>query len=296
MTTTSNDIRPATATSLQVTIDSLSTTISRLADIQSKVGDAITAVQIESDGLKFDIDNITKDLAANPVPASPIPVVVIPPPTPAPAPTTNMKPGDWLDRYGVANSGGTFKFDDTGLTFGPKPIGASSLTAAGLAIFKPAGAVKAFTNMTAEVEFTLVKQLRTPNGNLWECFWLFTNYADNADLTKTTNAFVFKSNHLQIETCSGHVQETWLYEGGTGCLVGVRQKVKVQIIGQTMTVWINGAQVLSKTLNGAPCTSVKDDGRTLTTAPGYLYSNPGSIGLYCEDALITVHNCTVTAV
>lgn len=242
--------------------------------------------------LDNDVTKLSADILANPVPASPK-LVVVPPP---PAPTTNMKAADWQDRYGVATSGGTFKFDADGLTFGPKPIGTGSSTSAALAIFKPAGIAKTFGSMVAEFEFTLKQQLRLPSGNLWETFWLFTNYADNPDFTKICNAFVFKPNHLQIETCSGHVQETWLYEGGPGCPVGVRQKAKVQIVGQTMTVWMNGVQVLVKTMTGEACTSVKDDGRTMTTAPGWLYSSAGAIGLYNEDAVVTVHNFTVTAV
>lgn len=246
-------------------------------------------------------DSVTKPKpspSASPSPAptpapSPTPRPT-PTPSPSPVPVAGMNPADWKLQYGS-----TFQFSAEGLLFGPRAIGSGSGTSAAMVIYRPSDAAESggryVGNYIAEMDVTLVQQLRTPAGNAWETFWFVSHYLYNPDLTKVMNAVVPKPNGLQVETCSGRVQETWLDTLSSPTFpLGQKYRLKVQVLGQTISVWKDSVLVYQRTLNGSvTCTSVSDSG-VMSKAPCWLYSQPGAIALYNEDALVRVNNFKLT--
>lgn len=134
-----------------------------------------------------------------------------------------------------------------------------------------------------ELEVRTEEQLRTPTPNPWEVFWIFFNYNSiGPGLANETNYFIFKPNGEG----SGGYELGRAFEGGDEqyffdfdpivqyyYTIGDTYQLRVEKIGQSLSVSINGVLVLVQ------------EG---TTWPDQFYDIPGSLGLYTEDAIVRI--------
>lgn len=126
-----------------------------------------------------------------------------------------------------------------------------------------------------EVEYTLNAQLRTPAPNPWETFWLFTNYQPWPS-GKATNYVTVKTNGFEAGKAWSHEEQSFAATAPTPTLKAgesARLRVKVLPYGG-FHVYFNG--------------------RFIADVPAdRLYSHAGKLGLYVEDARVTVSSVRV---
>jgi hypothetical protein len=141
-----------------------------------------------------------------------------------------------------------------------------------------AGLVKsltAFGNVDSTVKVKTVSQLRTPKPNAWEVGWVLWDYTDD------THFYYFtpKPNGWELgkEDPAYPGAQRFLATGSSPTYpIGRWYTVRVRQVSNTITVWVNGAQVVSFTDTQRP----------------YL---TGSLGLYNEDSQVRFESVTVNA-
>jgi hypothetical protein len=143
--------------------------------------------------------------------------------------------------------------------------------------------IPTFGDLDLKVQMKTVMQLRTDSNsssldaasapNPWEVAWLLWHYTDNVHfyyITLKTNGW-----ELGKEDPNYNGNQRFLTSGPAGYTVGVWNTVRVRQVGNSITVFVDGAQL----------TSFVDDERPYTS---------GSIGLYTEDAYVRFDNITVS--
>jgi hypothetical protein len=142
--------------------------------------------------------------------------------------------------------------------------------------------VPTFGDLDLTVQMKTVMQLRTNsnspfNGasapNPWEVAWLLWHYTDNVHFYY----IALKTNGWELgkEDPNYNGNQRFLTSGSVGYPPGVWNTVRVRQVGNSITVFVDGAQL----------TSFVDDERPYTS---------GSIGLYTEDAYVHFDNVMVS--
>jgi len=135
--------------------------------------------------------------------------------------------------------------------------------------------VGSFGDSDTTVLVKTVAQLRTPTPNSWEVGWVLWHYTDDShfyyfipkptgwELGKEDPAYPGAQRFLATGTDTRYPINRWY-------------TVRVRQVANTMTVWVNGAQVVSFTDTERP----------------YLL---GAVGLYNEDSQVRFDSLTVNA-
>jgi hypothetical protein len=180
--------------------------------------------------------------------------------------------GQWLSAFsGYGQSG--IESDGTHgnvLTLSPAASTSPSETHAALV---HSAATFADTDITLDMR--TLQQLRSGSApNPWETGWVLWHYADNTHFYY----FIPKPNGWELgkEDPAYPGAQRFLAAGSSPSFVtGPWNTVHVRQVGNSITVWVNGAQVVSFTDNERPYSS-------------------GSLGLYTEDAHVHFDNIDVT--
>jgi hypothetical protein len=133
-------------------------------------------------------------------------------------------------------------------------------------------------NLYGDLDLTVraktVQQLRTPVANPWETAWALWRYTD--DLHFYYVALKTNGWELGKEDPAYPGAQRYLATGSSPTFsVGTWYSVRVSQIGATITVSIDGREIVSFTDSERPYTS-------------------GSIGLYCEDAYVRFDDASLT--
>ena len=183
---------------------------------------------------------------------------------------------DWNVVY---NGYGNITFNDGSVTLFPKASTTSQETHAALVITK-----QNYTSYNVSITANTVKQLRedsTPNP--WEVFWVFFNYESVGSTGKNTNYFILKTNGVELGTASQSVAQQFLYTNNNPQL-SINTYYQYNLIfnkdlnGGNVDIYINQTHIVN----------YKND-----QSQKKLYTFPGSIGLYCEDSMVTITDFSI---
>ncbi len=200
-------------------------------------------------------------------------------PSPDPSPTEStdctitLQTDSWevlYDGYGEV-----ILDEENGFLLEPEAVSDPNETKAALVTsINPAGCD--FQDFRLTVVVTTEEQLRTPTPNGWEVFWIFFNYQPEENLEKTTNYFIYKPNGIELGRAFDSIGQYFLFTDSEPTLtIGESNEFVLEKVGGNLTVWIDGTQVLNY---------------SSTTLPDALYDQPGSIGLYTEDARVVIES------
>ena len=157
------------------------------------------------------------------------------------------------------------------MTQTPKVATQPSVTHASLAT-----STTSFEDIDLTVRMRTVSQLRTGSApNPWEVPWLLWHYTDNYHFYYV----ILKPNGWELgkEDPAYPGAQRFLATGGGSFAVGPWYTVRVRQVGNTMTVWANGTELVTFTDNERPYAS-------------------GRLGLYNEDSHVHFDDVVVRAV
>ncbi|MBV9041124.1 MAG: DUF1080 domain-containing protein [Acidimicrobiia bacterium] len=180
--------------------------------------------------------------------------------------------GQWVSAFsGYGQSG--IESDGTHgnvLTLSPAASASPSETHAALV-----RSASTFGDTDLTVDMRTVQQLRSGSAaNPWETGWVLWHYGDNTHFYY----FIPKPNGWELgkEDPAYPGAQRFLAAGSSpSYAVGPWNTVRVRQVGNSITVWVNGSQIVSFTDNERPYSS-------------------GSLGLYTEDAHVHFDNIAVT--
>ena len=135
--------------------------------------------------------------------------------------------------------------------------------------------VARFGDMDATVRYKTVQQLRTPTPNKWEVGWVLWHHTDDTHFYY----FVAKPNGWELgkEDPAYPGAQRYLATGSNVTFpIHTWYTVRVRQVASTITVWVNGTQIVSFTDTQRPYTL-------------------GSVGLYNEDSQVRFDSVTVNA-
>lgn len=194
----------------------------------------------------------------------------VPKKEPAAQPPLSLKTTDWDLAY--AGFGSVDFFPPSEVVLSSRRTNSPQLTHGALVLSKrefPGGGYE------VDVEYTLNAQHRSPAPNPWETFWLFTNYQP-WESGKATNYVLVKPNGFEAGKAWGFENQSFAATSEYPTLKpGQRARLRVRILPYgDMHVFFNE--------------------RFIAVVPGdQLYAHTGKLGLYAEDARVTVHTVTV---
>lgn len=193
--------------------------------------------------------------------------------------------GKWHDRYNGYGSAGVTTdkvtgknvfYEKPGIANSPSTINPDGKTTSGTHSALVLSTQK-WQNFKLSLDMRTNQQLRQGTPNSWEVAWVMFRFADDWHhyyfVLKTTGIeFGKKDTNCQCE------QQVFLYTANSPIVrLGEWEHVDIQVIGNHITVWLNGTKVVDKV----------DD-----TMSSVLSS--GAIGLYSEDASVNYANVHVT--
>lgn len=127
-----------------------------------------------------------------------------------------------------------------------------------------------------EITAKTLSQLRQPNPNPFEVFWILFNYIIASNGKKESNYFILKPNGIEIGTMKDELGQTFIStENDPKLMLGMDTRYKLIKRGQKLSVHINNNHV-------------KDFDYTNSPANKQLYNHNGKIGLYSEDSRVLV--------
>lgn len=135
-----------------------------------------------------------------------------------------------------------------------------------------------FTHKDFIIEITAktLSQLRQPNPNPFEVFWILFNYVIASNGKKEANYFILKTNGIEIGTMKDELGQTFLStENDPKLALGMDTRYKLIKRGQKLSVYINNNHV-------------KDFDYSSNPLNKQLYNHNGKIGLYSEDSQVIV--------
>ncbi len=182
-----------------------------------------------------------------------------------------MTSDNWSISY---TGGGEVRFDAFSheLTMQPKVPGSSQETFASLVLLK----AKPLENYVVRLEVSTLAQLRTESPNSWEVFWFFGNYRPTSDGKKEANYFILKpQSGVELGTVFDEVGQSFVKTASEPTLQ-LGEKIELIIIKRPNVFRVYRDRVIVMDYlqeSGGP----------------QLYSHPGLLGLYSEDALVRVH-------
>ncbi|KAJ5079501.1 hypothetical protein M0811_14482 [Anaeramoeba ignava] len=180
---------------------------------------------------------------------------------------------DWEIEY---TGYGSITFDQGKVTLIPQASISSGETHAGLVLSK---------QTWAEFKVTVIaktnSQLRTPTPNSWEVFWLFFNYKRIGN-EKETNYFILKTNGIELGTASETVAQNFLETDSTPTInLGQNYQYTVEMKNGLLNIWIDSNLV------------IQDYDFIQSNPDKNLYTFKGMIGLYTEDASVTISDFNI---
>lgn len=182
----------------------------------------------------------------------------------------SLSPENWDVIY---DGFGSVAFESDKIVLAPKAATAPGETHAALVLSSKTQdcPVKDFD---VTIKATTLKQLRSGRPNPWEVFWIFFNYNPQAS-GKTTNYFILKTNGIELGKALAQVGQIFLVTKEVPKLeIGREIKYRLRKTGAKIVISINDEEVLL--YEEADSESKK------------IYDQPGSIGLYTEDAIVEV--------
>jgi len=178
--------------------------------------------------------------------------------------------GNWVLTYGANGVELDATKGSNVLSLSPKASTSAGETHASLA-----NSVASFGDLDLSTWLTTKQQLRTPAPNPWEVGWVLWHYTDDTHFYY----FLPKTNGWELgkEDPAYPGAQRFLATGSSPAFpVGVPYTVRVRQVGSTMTVWVNGTQIVTFTDSQRPYPS-------------------GSLGMYTEDAHVHFDDVVVRA-
>lgn len=178
----------------------------------------------------------------------------------------SLKKDNWINQY--PNSGKvSFKEKKNIISMVPKVALVSATTHASLVLSK--FDIKS-ENFDIIVDYKNDRALREKDPNPWEVFWLFFNYVPGLHHTKTTNYVIAKPNGLEVGRAAKEIDQVYVK---TSELVSAKfnqwHRLRVQKQGEIVKFYFDKIYIFE-------------------VATSVLFTAPGRIGLYSEDAAVTV--------
>ncbi len=210
-----------------------------------------------------------------------------PSPSPSPTPSTTSSPtrlGTTAADWDIVYRGyGSVSFDATqGIILQPAVPESSDISHASL-MLSHAYSQSPIKDFEISVVVMTEQQLRSPNPNPWEVFWLFFNYTSDSTTTdghKKTNYFLLRTNGVELGKAFDLMGQTYLVTDHTAFnQIGTLYNIRVRKVGQKLSVFLNGTQIVDY---------------MGTSDPDTLYDFPGTIGLYTESARVHIYSVDVT--
>lgn len=160
----------------------------------------------------------------------------------------------------------------TGIVLQPMASSAPSETHAALALAQ----INPLKDFHLTVTATTNQQLRTGSTpNTWETFWILFNYQPTAT-GKNCNYFVLKTNGAEFGLATDSIGQQFLWTGAANAqAIGASNDYDITKVGNHVVVKVNGQTIVDYT--------------------GNLFDQPGSIGVYTEDAQVHVTSVRVEA-
>ncbi len=186
--------------------------------------------------------------------------------------------GNWLDQFNGFGTTQVVTSTNPRLQEKPKTSTSASQTSAALVT-----STSSFGDFDASLKMNTLAQLRTGSPpNAWEMAWVLWHYQSN-------NAFyylILKTNGWEVgkeyTNTSGQQDQCFLSTGSSPTFaLNTQYTTRVQQVGSTITVWVNGLQLTSFT-----------DSSSCGVSP---YTN-GNLGLYTEDAKAQFDDISVSSV
>jgi hypothetical protein len=182
-----------------------------------------------------------------------------------------LNPGSWQAAY---YGGGTITFSEKGILLEPARTESAEDSHAALLVSREAFPVHGYA---VEVEMELVQQLRSPQANPWESFWLFFQYAGSgapggASRGKLTNYLALKTNGLEAGRAWGEKEQAFLLSRNEPRLLpGTRVKVRLEVDRAELRIFLN-------------------DKLAASCQRRSFFQHPGRLGLYAEDAAVRIYS------
>ena len=180
--------------------------------------------------------------------------------------------GQWISAFSGYGQSGIESDGTHGNVLTLSPAASTSPSETHAALVRSAAT---FGDTDITVDLRTLQQLRsgsTPNA--WETGWVLWHYGDNTHFYY----FIPKPNGWELgkEDPAYPGAQRFLAAGSSpSYAVGPWNTVRVRQVGNSITVWVNGSQIVSFTDNERPYSS-------------------GSLGLYTEDAHVHFDNIAIT--
>ena len=183
----------------------------------------------------------------------------------------NTVSSDWHEVY---NGYGSITYNRSqGILIEPKTASDPLETHAGLLLAKITEQ-KPLKDFMALIQVSTEEQLRIPNPNPWEVFWLFFNHSFDSKQNSVTNYLTIKPNGIELGKAYNKVKQVvMLTQSFPTLTIGKIYTLTLIKIGTHVDLLMDGNPVLNY--------SAMNGGETL-------FNNPGAIGLYTEDARVHI--------
>jgi len=185
-------------------------------------------------------------------------------------------PSDWHEVY---NGYGSVTYSQSqGILIEPKTASAPLETHSGLLLAKITEQ-KPLKDFMALIQVSTEEQLRIPNPNPWEVFWLFFNHSFDSKQDSVTNYLTIKPNGIELGKAYNRVKQVvMLTQSFPTLTIGKIYTLTLIKIGTHVDLLMDGNPVLNY--------SAVSGGETL-------FNNPGAIGLYTEDARVHIYKIEI---
>jgi hypothetical protein len=180
--------------------------------------------------------------------------------------------GQWISAFSGYGQSGIETDGTHGNVLTLSPAASTSPSETHAALVRSAAT---FGDTDLTVDMRTLQQLRSGSAaNPWETGWVLWHYGDNTHFYY----FIPKPNGWELgkEDPAYPGAQRFLAAGSSPSFAtGPWNTVRVRQVGSSITVWVNGSQIVSFTDNERPYSS-------------------GSVGLYTEDAHVHFDNIAVT--
>lgn len=183
-----------------------------------------------------------------------------------------MTADEWSTVY---DSNGSVNFNQNGVTMAPQAaLGANTYAALLLSTRTQRCPL---TDFTLTIHATTKHQLKEIDYRRpWEVFWVFFNYLPAPNSTKTTNYFINKPNGVELGRAYGDTDQKFLPPFGPPFLIlNQEDEFVLDYRSGTLKIFVDGFEAVNYSNQ---------------TFPESLYTNPGAIGLYTEDAQVNIRS------
>lgn len=188
-----------------------------------------------------------------------------------------LNPENWTSAY---TGYGEISFNDGVAQLAPRAARSPQSTHASLALSKlelPADDFK------LQVEYRNIQALRAGPPNPWELLWIFFQYRNGSPNGKTTNYVVAKTNGLEIGKAFGEVDQVFLK---------TTEAPRANFRDWHLLSIERAGNQLRIQLNAEPAMIWNEE--SISSSASRLFHQKGQIGLYTEDARVSVRKVCVS--